>query len=474
VISSVITSETDVERTNVERGAAVEARLDRIPASPYLWKLIALLSLGGFFEFYELFMTAFVSPGLIRNGIFHTGSNGLFHLPDQAAFAFVTFLGLFVGTISLGGIADRCGRRAAFRGFALCYAVATTLMAVQNTAVAIDAIRMICAIAIGAQLITIDTYASEIVPRDLRGRAFALSFAIIQSAVPVLALLGWLLVPHDPLHIQGWRWLVVIGGAGSFSVWILCRFLPESPRWLARNGLLGDAERVTSLFERHAEAHLGRPLPAPDASTPTRVGKASFTETLRPPYRGRIIMLTVFHLFQAIAFYGFGNWLPALVNAQNRNAPRSAQVSFLITLAFPIGPLVWSSIAERYERKWQIVGSAAGTAVFGLLFAVHTAPSGLVVLGILITLMNSLLGYSSHAYQAELFPTRIRARAVGFVYSWGRLSTALTSLIIGFLFQRYGSAGVFALIALAMFVVVVSVGVFGPRTRGLTLEQISD
>ena len=469
----MIATETDVERTYVERGAAVEARLDRIPASPYLWKLIALLSLGGFFEFYELFMTAFISPGLIRSGIFHTGSSGLFHLPDQAAFASVTFLGLFVGTISLGGIADRWGRRAAFRGFAFCYSVATIVMAMQNTTVAIDAIRMICAIAIGAQLITLDTYASEIVPRNLRGRAFALSFAIIQAAVPVLALLGWLLVPHDPLLIQGWRWLALLGGAGSFSVWILCRFLPESPRWLARNGLVGDAERVISVFERHAETHLGRPLPAPNASTPKRVGKPSFAEILRPPYRRRTIMLTVFHLFQAIAFYGFGNWLPALVNAQNHNAPRSAQVSFLITLAFPIGPLLWSIIAERYERKWQIVGAAVGTAVFGLLFATHATPPGLVVLGIVITLMNSLLGYSSHAYQAELFPTRIRARAVGFVYSWGRLSTAFTSLIIGFLFQRFGTAGVFALIALAMFVVVISVGVFGPRTRGLTLEQIS-
>jgi putative MFS transporter len=88
--------------------------------------------------------------------------------------------------------------------------------------------------------------------------------------------------------------------------------------------------------------------------------------------------------------------------------------------------------------------------------------------------MNSLLGYSSHAYQAELFPTRMRARAVGFVYSWGRLSTAFTSLMVGFLFQRSGSVGAFALIAFAMLVVVVSVGVFGPRTRGLTLEQISD
>ena len=470
----MIAFETDVEQTDVERRASVEARLDRIPASPYLWKLIALLSLGGFFEFYELFMTAFVSPGLIRSGIFHTGPNGIFHLPDQAAFACVTFLGLFLGTIMLGGIADRWGRRAAFRGSAFCYAAATIVMAMQNTAIAIDIVRLIDAIAIGAQLITLDTYASEIVPRNLRGRAFALSFAIIQTAVPVLALLAWLLVPHAPFHIQGWRWLVLMGGAGSFVVWMLCRFLPESPRWLARNGLVEEAERVTSVFERHAETHLGQALPAPKASTSKHVTKTSFAEIFRPPYRRRTIMLTVFHFFQAIAFHGFGNWLPALVNAQNRNAPRSAQVSFLITLAFPIGPLLWTTVAEKYERKWQIVGAAVGTAVLGLLFATHTAPLGLVILGISITLMNSLLGYSSHAYQAELFPTRMRARAVGFVYSWGRLSTAFTSLIIGFLFQRSGSVGVFALIALAMFVVVVSVGVFGPRTRGLTLEQISD
>ena len=267
---------------------------------------------------------------------------------------------------------------------------------------------------------------------------------------------------------------MLIGGAGSFVVWILSRFLPESPRWLARHGHPEDAERVTSILERHAEAHLGHALPRPKASTLMHVGKASFAEILRPPYRGRTIMLTVFNFFQAIAFYGFGNWLPALVSAQNHSAPRSAQLSFFITLAFPIGPLLWSTIAERYERKWQIVGAAVGTAIFGMLFATHTGSLGLVVLGSLITLMNSLLGYCSHAYQAELFPTRIRARAVGFVYSWGRLSTALTSLIIGFLFQRFGTAGVFAFIAMAMFVVVISVGVFGPRTRGLTLEQISD
>ena len=85
----------------------------------------------------------------------------------QAAFAFATFSGLVLETITLGGIADRWGRRAAFRGFAFCYAAATTVMAMQNTAIAIDTVRLIDAIAIGAQLITLDAYASEIVPGNL-------------------------------------------------------------------------------------------------------------------------------------------------------------------------------------------------------------------------------------------------------------------------------------------------------------------
>src|ERR1700682_5184356 len=114
--------------------------------------------------------------------------------------------------------------------------LATIVMAMQNSTVAIDVVRLLDAIAIGAQLITLDTYASEIVPRHLRGRVFALAFAIIQTAVPILALLGWLLVPRAPLHVQGWRWVMLIGGAGSFLVWILWRSLPESPRWLVRHG----------------------------------------------------------------------------------------------------------------------------------------------------------------------------------------------------------------------------------------------
>src|SRR6202047_3907638 len=125
--------------------ALVSARLDRLPATPYIWKLIILLSLGGFFEVYDIALTASLSPGLIRAGIFH-GVKGLFGLTDQATFAAATFLGLFIGTVAFAPVADRYGRRPIFTCSLLWYAAATVVMAMQSRATMIDLWRFTASI----------------------------------------------------------------------------------------------------------------------------------------------------------------------------------------------------------------------------------------------------------------------------------------------------------------------------------------
>ena len=184
-------------------------------------------------------------------------------------------------------------------------------------------------------------------------------------------------------------------------------------------------------------------------------------------------MLTVFNAAQAIGFYGFGNWAPSLIAAQGQGVTKSLQYSFIIAIAYPIGPLLCSAFADRFERKHQIAAAAVITATLGLMFAAAGAPWALIALGVGITLSNNLLSFAYHAYQAELYPTRIRARAVGFVYAWSRLSTVFSSLIIAALLGAFGPPGVFTFIAGAMGVVVIAVGVFGPRTRGRSLEELS-
>ena len=97
----------------------------------------------------------------------------------------------------------------------------------------------------------------------------------------------------------------------------------------------------------------------------------------------------------------------------------------------------------------------------------------LILYGVGLTLANNWLSLSYHSYQAELFPTRIRSRAIGFVYAWSRLSAALSGLVIAFFLGHGGTEAVFIFIAFAMAIVVVSIGGFGPKTRGLALEAIS-
>jgi putative MFS transporter len=83
------------------------------------------------------------------------------------------------------------------------------------------------------------------------------------------------------------------------------------------------------------------------------------------------------------------------------------------------------------------------------------------------------MSYSFHAYQTELFPTSIRASAVGFVYSWSRFSAVFNSFLIAAILQKFGTTGVFVFIAAAMLIVMAVIGLMGPPTRDLALEKIS-
>jgi putative MFS transporter len=458
--------------TSAGSAADVAARLERLPASRTVWGLIVLISLGGCFEYYDLFMTAYVSPGLIADGVFRA-DKGLFGLTDQAGFAAATFAGLFIGALAFSQLADRLGRRAIFTWSLIWYSAGAVAMACQSTALGIDLCRLISSIGIGVELVTIDSYLVEFAPRRARGRVLAISQFIQFLAVPLVAFVCWALLPHHPFGLAGWRWVMLGGSAGAVAVWAIRAGLPESPRWLATHGRAEAADRVVRRIEAKVAAETGVPLPPALPSPVGESGRGRFVELFRRPFLGLTLMLSVFNIAQAIGFYGFGNWLPSLLAAQGASVTKSLLWSFTIAFANPAGALLWASLADRVERKWQIIAAAGAVAAFGLVFAHQTAPAALIALGVLITLSNSLLSIAFHAYQAELYPTRIRARGVGFVYAWSRLSTVFSSFMIAFFLREFGAGGVFAFIAAAMAVVVLVIAAFGPRTRQLALEDIS-
>lgn len=418
----------------VDPGAEVGACLDRVPASRHLWALIVLLSLGGGFEMFEMAMTASISPGLLRDGIFR-GAN------DQAAFAAATFGGVLVGSACLSWLADRWGRRTTVTYALVSYVIATTVMAMQHTMIGVEVWRFTAGLGLGVQLVTIDSYVAELVPKAVRGRAFAINQAIQLSAVPLAALLSWLLVPRQPLGISGWRWVALVPLLGLPVAWWIRRVVPESPRWLTSQ------ENVTTTRWR---------------------------EIFSPRYRRRMIMLVLLNVFQAVAFFGFSNWLPALLASRGMTVVDSLQYGMYIALAYPLAPALCVVLADRFERKWQIVAAAAGSLTCGLAFAQQSRAGALVMWGVGLTVCNMVLSYAYHAYQSELYPTRLRARAIGFAYSFSRLAAMVSGFAIAFLLRASGTGAVFWFLACCLVIVMLSVGLLGPRTRGISLEEIAE
>jgi MFS transporter, putative metabolite:H+ symporter len=456
------------------RAAAILARLDRLPGTRHMWTMITLLSLGGMFEFYDLFMTAYVVPGLMKAGLLTNVSVSIFAGP--ALFVAATFTGLFIGTFVFGYAADKYGRRTIFTYSMLWYSAATVVMACQDTGVGVSLWRLIAGIGIGVELVTIDTYISELVPKTMRGRAFAFNQGVQFAVVPVVAFIAYKLVPISPFGVEGWRWVVLIGSTGALIVWFIRRSVPESPRWLINQGRLDEADRVTTAIEARIERDLkGAALPQPGSHSVEKIEPVGrLAEAFAPAYRSRTLMLMTFQFFQTFGFYGFAAWVPTLIAQQTGiNVATSLLYSFIIAIANPFGPWLAMIFADKIERKWQLVAAACGIGIFGMLFSFQTTMPLLILFGVLITLSNNVLSYAFHNYQAELFPARIRARAVGFTYSLSRLSAIFASFIIGFFLQTAGTKGVFGLIAVAMIIVVIAISLWGPRTLNRELEEIS-
>lgn len=453
--------------------ATISARLDRLPPTRAVWKLIMLLSLGYFFELYDLLYTAYVAPGLVRDGILSGSSAGLFDGRGVAGFIAALFSGLFLGTIACGFLADRFGRRAVFTYSLLWYAAANLMMACQDTAAGLNFWRCMVGIGIGVEMVTIATYIAELVPRQVRGRAFACGQAVGFTAVPIVAFLAYLLVPHAPFGVQGWRWVVLIGCHGALFIWWVRRQLPESPRWLALQGRMAEADAVLSRLEAQVAREYGRPLPAAVPATMVAAQRGGFRDLWQTPYRRRTVMMIVFNVCQTVGYYGFASWVPTLLIKQGITVTNSLMYSSIIALAAPLGPVIGLFIADRFERKHVIVAMACVNVVAGLLFSQAVNVVLLICMGVTLTLAGNIMSYSYHAYQSELFPTRVRARAIGFVYSWSRFSAIFNAFVIAAVLQRFGVAGVFVFISSAMLVMMLAIGLMGPRTRDVALESIA-
>jgi putative MFS transporter len=303
----------------------------------------------------------------------------------------------------------------------------------------------------------------------------AWAYTIGFLGVPLAALLGGKLVArHELFGIDGWRWLLLFGGLGAVFIMAVRTMLPESPRWLESRGRHDEAREVIESVA--AKVVPGTPIPESNTADAGSGDDApSVAEVLRiafRDYRKRTVMLVVFQVLQTVAYYGFGTLAPLVLVSKGFEVTESLGYAALSFAGYPIGSLISVPLVERFERKHLIIVSALGIGVCGIVFAASANVAVIVAAGFLLTAVSNIFSNGFHIYQAEIFPTAIRSTASGICYSLSRATSTVMPFIAVPALAALGPVAVFSGSAVLIVLLCVDVGLLGPRSTGLQLEQV--
>jgi benzoate transport len=375
---------------------------------------IALNALDGF----DVLSISFASPGIATEWGIARDALGIVLSME--------LIGMAIGSIFLGGLADAIGRRPTILG---CLVVMTTGMVMVTTArglVALSIWRVVTGLGIGGMLAAINAVAAEF--SNTRRRH--LSVSMMSIGYPVGAVLGGI-VAARLLRGNDWRSVFYFGAAVTAALIPVVAFIvPESVHWLARKQPSGALEQVNRALTRMGHAAVPS-LPAIAAD----VRKRSSADIFAPGLLATTLIVSFAYFFHITTFYYIVKWVPKIV------------VDFGFAASTAAGVLVWTN-----------VGGATGGAVLGLLtqrFGVKALTIGVLLMSTVavtlfgrtppdlqrLSLICGVAGFCTnaaivglYAIIAQAFPTHVRASGTGFTVGTGRGGSVLAPIIAGFLF----------------------------------------
>lgn len=454
---------------------SVAERLEALPFGRFHRNFLLMVTAG---EFVETMM-------LLGNGVLLALVATTLHFSSAVATWAIPisfFTGEFVGSIVSGQIADRFGRKAVFNYDLLVFAVGMIAAGFMNSAVLVGIFIFVAGLGVGGEFPVVDAYTTEMFPGKDRGRRMATVYTLAVLAAPLIAALAWA-VSHPTAGYYSWRALFWFIGVCGFIVWVIRFRVPESPRWLEAQGRPEEAHAVVNGFSDtdagSAPAPQTVPTAGPDGagasatSHPAPARQSMFARIFAPDVRGRTTMMLIFQFFQSGLFYGFTTLAPLFLLHKGISLVHTLLFSMIIYGGFFVGSLCSMYTIDKVERKWGIVVTAILSGVFGTAFAEASNVTVTVVFGFLTTFTLWQFSNFLHTYQAEIFPTEVRTTAAGAVYSVSRISTALWVYVIGTVLAPDGILVSFGLIWVFIAIIVIDIGVFGPRSSRLAVEEIA-
>jgi MFS family permease len=399
---------------------AIPARLDRLPWSPWHWRVVIALGVSWLLDGLEVTVVGSLGPALERPDTLALSAAQI----GWAASAYIG--GAVLGALFFGRLADSLGRKRMFLVTLAVYLVATVLTAFSFNMQTFALCRLLTGFGIGGEYAAINSAIDELIPARVRGTVdLAINGTFWVGAAMGAGLSIVVLQPTliDPAY--GWRLAFLLGGVLGFAILLVRRHVPESPRWLIRHGRTEEAERIVGEIERA----VGGTLPPVDEKLAMRAlpspGWLDIARLMATRYRRRALLGLSLMASQAL-FYNAIFFTYALVLARFYGVPEQNVGYYIFPFALGnfLGPLVLGRLFDSVGRR-RMIALTYAVAGLGLIAAGKGFASGALDAAQLslcwsaIFFVASAAASSAYLTVSEVFPVEMRAISISLFYAAG-------------------------------------------------------
>jgi len=403
-------------------------------------------SLGWMLDSFDAMLYVLVMAHIIRDFGITKGTAGLLNT--------LTLLASGIGGVLFGFLADRVGRKHALMGSILTYSVCSFACGLSTSVFMLAIFRFILGLGMGGEWNTGATLVAETWPTHLRAKAIS----IVQSSWAI-GYAAAALVAGVILRYANWRAVFFVGILPALvTLWIRQK-VPESEMWQRRHDLAKKLPPQSSTEKIETSSASGR-----------------FSSLFSSPYAGHTFALLFVNFFGMFAWWGLFTWIPPYLSLPVEQGGRGFGVmgttTLLVTLnlvgMFP-GYASFGWVADRLGRRTSFVMYTLAAALLVPLYALARQPWLLMVLGTLVAFFGTGFFSGSGIVASEIFPTAIRARALGFTYNGARTMSSIAPFVIGRVGQVKGLSWAFYLCAISFFLAML-VATRLPETKGKQLQ----
>ena len=435
-------------------------RLEALPVGRFHYKLLLVTGLGWLFDSMDTGLIAFILPVLAKEWGLAPGQMGLI--------GSIGLIGMALGAVISGTVADRIGRKKVFTITVLLYSIASAFCALSWNYQSLLVFRFLVGFGLGGELPVAATLVSEYAPSRVRGRFIVLLESFWGLGWIAAACIAYFFIP-----VYGWRMAFLIGALPALYVCLIRLHMPESVRYLLTRGRVDEARQIVLSLEK--QLHVPSALFTGETEPVPVVAKASFRELWKKPFMSRTIMLWLVWFGINFSYYGIFMWLPSLVFQQGFTVVKTFEYVLVMTLAQLPGYYCAAWLVDKIGRKYTLSAFLLFSGVASYFFGHASTAATLMMWGSVMSFFNLGAWGVLYTYTPEQYPTAIRALGSGWAAGFGRFGGMAAPMMVGALLARsFGFASVFYMFALVFAAVAVIVLSLGVESKQKDLESLSD